>query len=127
MKRRSLVAIACFLVTAPISCRDKMNLQEYRGVVTLHLLPAKVMKVNGIVESPEPGTSNIGDEGILFEVDESPEVMANWTVVNIKYYRYQEPKVIKYEILGEKNEITVNYHAVSVVIDGDMSKYVQER
>jgi hypothetical protein len=127
MKKLLSVAIACFLLTAAISCRDQKNLQEYRGVITLHLLPAKIMKVNRIIKDPKPGTSNISDEGILVEVDENPDVIANWTVVDIKYYKYQKPKVIKYEILGEKSEITVNYHAVRVVIDGDMSKYVQEQ
>ncbi|MCP4259219.1 MAG: hypothetical protein GY774_17180 [Planctomycetes bacterium] len=91
------------------------------------MLPAKVMKVNKIIENPKPGTSYISDEGILVEVKENPNVIANWTVVDIKYYRYQKPKVIKYEILTEQKEITVNYHAVSIVIDGDISQYTQEQ
>ena len=128
MKKKLLsIAIAYIFLTTTVSCSEKKNIKEYRGVVTSHLLPAKVMKVNKIIENPKPGTSYISEEGILVEVKENPNVIANWTVVDIKYYRYQKPKVIKYEILTEQKEITVNYHAVSIVIDGDLSKYIQEQ
>ena len=53
--------------------------------------------------------------------------MANWTVVNIKYYKYPTPKTIKYEALSEHKEITVNYHAVTVEIDGDLSAYIPQQ
>jgi hypothetical protein len=108
-----------------VSCSEKEPIQEYRGVVTLQLLPAKVLKINRIIEDPKPGTSPIGEEGLLVEVDQNPDVMANWTVVNVKYRKYDKPKVIQYEILGEPKEVTVQYHAVSIAIDGDMSQYVQ--
>jgi hypothetical protein len=99
-------------------------LKEYHGVVTAHLLPAKVMKINKIIENPKPGTSYIGDEGILVELDKNPEVMANWSVVKIKYYKYPEPKTINYKIFSEPKQITVNYHAVSVELAGDLSPYI---
>ncbi|PLY01526.1 MAG: hypothetical protein C0624_10255, partial [Desulfuromonas sp.] len=92
---------------------------------TAHLLPAKVMQVNEIIENPEPGTSPIGEKGILVELDENPEVMANWTVVTLEYYKYPTPKVITYEVLSTQKQITVNYHAVAVKLDGDLSTYIQ--
>ncbi len=99
---------------------------KFRGVVTYHLIPAKVMRVNEIVKDPEPGTSYIGDEGILVELDSDLDVTANWTVVEVEYYEYEEPKTIQYELFEEEQEVTVNYHAVSVVIDGDLSEYIEE-
>ncbi len=126
-KRLLLIVIACIFLTAFISCSEERDIQEYRGVVTFHLLPAKVMKVNRIIEDPKPGTSHISDEGILVEVSENPSIVANWTVVDIRYYKYQKPKVIEYEILAEHKKVTVNYHAVSIVIDGDISQYTQEQ
>jgi hypothetical protein len=85
------------------------------------------MKVNKIIENPKPGISYIGEESILVELNENPEVMANWTVVKIKYYKYSEPKIIKYKIFSESKQITVNYHAVSVDLDGDLSSYIKEK
>ena len=126
-KKICIVAIACVLLSIFISRSEEINLEEYRGVVTFHLLPAKVMKVNKIIENPKPGTSYIGDEGILVEIDENPNVMANWTVVNLKYYKYPEPKIIRYKLLSEQRQITVHYHAVSVEIDGDLSTYIQRQ
>ncbi len=105
---------------------DEFELNEYRGVVTLYLIPAKIIKINKIIENPKSGTSYIGDESILVEVEEGLDVMANWTVVNIKYYKFKKPKIIKYEIFSKQNEITVNFHAVEVVKDGDLSSYIQE-
>ncbi len=105
---------------------DEFELNEYQGVVTLYLIPAKIIKINKIIENPKPGTSYIGDESILVEVEEELDVMANWTVVNIKYYKFKKPKLIKYEIFSKQNEITVNFHAVEVVKDGDLSSYIQE-
>ncbi len=84
------------------------------------------MKVNKIIENPKPGTSYIGDEGILVELDENPTVMANWTVVNIKYYKYPTPKTIMYEVLSDHKGIMVNYHAVMIDIDGDLSAYISD-
>jgi hypothetical protein len=82
------------------------------------------MRINRIIEDPAPGTSYIGEEGILVELDKNVEVMANWTVVEIEYYEYQEPKVIAYKVLEDEYEITVGYRAVSVDIDGDLSDYI---
>ncbi len=102
------------------------ELSEFRGVVTAHSIPAKVLKINEIIKNPDPGTSIIGEEGLLVEMDQNPDVMANWTVVAIKYYQYEKPKVIRYEVLSEQQEITVNYHAVSVEIVGDLSAYMDD-
>lgn len=114
------------LVTSHIASCEKRGPAEYSGVVTFQLLPAKVLKINGIVENPEPGTSYIGDTGILLEVEENPKVMANWTVVTVKYLEYEEPKTIRYEILSEEHEITVKYRAVSVEVTGDLSDHISE-
>lgn len=105
---------------------EEIKLEEYRGVVTYQLLPAKVIKISNIIENPKPGNSYIGNKGILVEVDENPNVMANWSVVNIKYFKYPEPKIIKYEIFSEPKELTVNYHALSVRLDGDLSAYIKQ-
>ena len=127
MKIRAAVHSAIvLLVTSHIASCEEGGPIEYSGVVTLQLLPAKVMKINEIVEKPEPGTSYIGDTGILVEVEENLEVMANWTVVTVKYLEYEEPKTISYEILSEEHEITVNYYAVSVEVTGDLSEYITE-
>jgi hypothetical protein len=120
-----LYAISLLILAVRPALCEEMKLEEYRGVVTFQLLPAKVLKINKIIEHPKPGTSYIGEEGILVEVADNPEVMANWTVVDIKYFKYHEPKIIKYEILSMQKEITVKYHAVSIVIDGDLSKYIE--
>jgi hypothetical protein len=122
-----LLAIACIFLSVVCSHSEAGKYEEFRGVVTFQLLPAKVLKINKIIENPKAGTSYIGDEGILVRVDENPNVMANWTVVEIKYYNYPEPKVIKYEIFSEQKEIVVNFHAVSVEVDGDLSKYINEQ
>lgn len=126
MKRLIYIfTLAFFLIAVHASARAEMHVQEFSGVVTFHLVPAKVIKINQIIENPEPGTSYIGEEGILVEVEENPNVMANWTVVKIKYFEYHEPKTIKYEILSEPQEITVKYHATSLEVDGDMSRYIK--
>jgi hypothetical protein len=128
MKRKIYIFTLIFILS--LACHafgEEIKLQEYRGVVTLILYPAKVMKVNRIIENPEPGTSYIGEEGILVELDGNPDVMANWTVVHLKYYKYQTPKVIEYEIFSELRQITVNYHAVEVELDGDLSAYIPEK
>jgi hypothetical protein len=77
-------------------------------------------------ENPEPGTSYIGDEGILVEINENVKMMANWTVVRIRYHQYPEPKVISYEILSEEIEITVKYRAVDLNVAGDISTYIKQ-
>ncbi len=126
-KQIFLVTIACLFLSVSASRSEEMQIEEYSGVATFHLIPAKVIKINKIIENPEPGTSYISDEGILVEIEDSPNVMANWTVLDVKYFKYHEPKTIRYEMLSEQHEITVNYHAVSVVITGDLSKYIKER
>jgi len=124
-KKICMVTIACVVLSILSAHSEEIKLEDYRGVVTFHLIPAKVMKINKIIENPKPGTSYIGDEGILVEIDENPSVMANWSVVTIKYYKYPEPKIIRYKILSEQKVISVNYHAVSIKLDGDLSTYIQ--
>jgi len=126
-KQIIMVTIACLFLSVSASRSEEMQIEEYSGVATFHLIPAKVIKINKIIENPEPGASYISDEGILVEIEDSLNVMANWTVLDIKYFKYHEPKTIRYEILSEQHEITVNYHAVSVVITGDLSNYIKEQ
>lgn len=117
--------VVVLLMSHTASC-TKASPVEYTGVVTLQLLPAKVVRVNQIIEDPEPGTGYISETGILIEVDENPEVMANWTVVTVSYLEYRQPKIIKYEILDEQHEITVKYRAISVEVTGDLPDYISE-
>jgi hypothetical protein len=119
-----IVATALVLMIVGYAGSEEIKIETYRGVVTFQLIPAKVLKINKIIANPPPGTSYIGKEGILVEVDDNPTVMANWTVVNLKYYKYPEPKIIKYELFSEQKQLTVKYHAVSVEIDGDLSAYI---
>lgn len=125
--KRCIFTFIIFFVLVCSALGEESKLQEYKGVVTFHLFPAKVMKVNKIIENPKPGTSYIGEEGILFELDHNPNVIANWTVVNIKYYKYPTPKIVMYEILSERKKITVDYHAVEVEVDGDLSAYIPKK
>lgn len=127
MKTPIIVTFICAgLLFINMSYGAEPEILKFRGVVTYHLLPAKVMRVNEIVEDPKPGTSYIGDKGILVELDRNIDVRANWTVVDIEYYRYVEPKTITYELFGEVHKITVNYHAESVNIAGDISEYIEK-
>ena len=121
-----ILSVASVLMIVSIAGSEEIKQEEYRGVVTYQLFPARVIKINNIVENPKPGDSYIGKKGILVEVDENPNVMANWSVVKIKYFKYPEPKIIKYEIFSEQKELTVNYHAVSVELDGDLSAYIKQ-
>lgn len=124
MKR--LTVIICLLFVSTIARGEERALKEFRGVVTLHLLPARVMQINELIENPEPGTSYIGSDGILFDLDENPDVTANWSIVTVKYYQYEEPKPIRFSISADEDDlITVNYHAVDVVVEGDLSKYIE--
>lgn len=123
---RVLVAAASAVFVIGASHGAEPEMKRFRGVVTYHLIPAKVMKVNQIIEDPEPGTSYIGEEGIVLELEANEDLRANWTVVDVEYYRYEEPKIIKYELFGEEHEMTVNYHAERVVVDGDISEYIEE-
>ena len=66
--------IALFLITN--SFGEERNYKYYKGVVTFHLIGAKVIRVNRIIENPKPGTSYIGDNGILVELDENIEIVA---------------------------------------------------
>lgn len=126
-KELFFLAAAATLLVIGVSYGAEPEANNFRGVVTYHLVPAKVMRVNEIVKNPEPGTSYIGDEGILVKLDRDMDVRANSTVVEVEYYEYDEPKTVQYELLGEEHEITVNYHAVRVVVDGDISEYIQEQ
>jgi len=123
---KNLVVIISLLFVSTIVHGEERALKEFRGVVTLHLLPAKVIQVNELIENPEPDTSYIGSDGILVDLDENPDVTANWSIVTIKYYQYEEPKPIRFSISAdEDNLITVNYHAVDVKVEGDLSKYIR--
>lgn len=128
MIRNELVffAATAALLVSGVSYAAEPETDNFRGVVTYHLVPAKVMRVNKIVKDPEPGTSYIGDEGILVELDRDIDVRANWSVVELEYYEYEEPKTIHYELFEEEHEITVNYHALKVVTDGNLSEYIEE-
>lgn len=125
-KELVLLAAAAALLVVNVSYGEEPGESSFRGVVTYYLIPAKVMRVNEFVKDPEPGASYIGDEGILVQLDEDVDVRANWTVVEVEYYEYEEPKTVQYELLGDEHEITVKYHAVSVVVDGDISEYMEE-
>ena len=46
--------------------------------------------------------------------------------MKFKYYRYDKPKTISYKIFSEEKEITVNYHAVDLQMDGDLSSYIEK-
>jgi hypothetical protein len=127
MKAPIRIFLAVLTLSAtPAPAQEKTHTEEYTGVVTAHLIPAKVIKINKIIENPKPGTSYIGEEGILVEIEENPNIMANWSVVKISYLEYPEPKTIKYEILSEQHEITVKYHAVNIEVTGDLSSYIKE-
>jgi len=121
-----IVAVVSAIFVIGVSQGAEPETRNFRGVVTYHLIPAKVMKVNEIVEDPAPGTSYIGDEGILLELEANVDVRANWTVVDIEYYQYEEPKTISYELFGEGHKITVKYHAERIVVFGDISEYIEE-
>ena len=95
-----------FLPVRPTLC-EEMKPVNFRGVATGQILPASVLKINKIIENPGPGTSYIGEDSILVDVDVNPEVIANWTVVNVTYIQYHEPKTITYETLSERQAITV--------------------
>lgn len=126
IKNIALITSFTALLFVTNSYGEEIKYTDYKGVVTFHLMPAKVIRVNKIVANPKPGTSYIGDDGILVEIDENIEMMANWTVVKFRYYQHDTPKVIPYKILSEKKEITVNYHAVDLKVDGDLSSYIKQ-
>ena len=127
IKRTIIITLAFLLLPTVLYCTEEMHLESYKGVVTYHLIPAKVIKINRIIENPTPGTSYISDDGILVEVEENQNFMANWTIVDVRYFKYHQPKTIKYKILSEQYELTVNNHAVRVTITGDMSSYTKNQ
>lgn len=118
------VIAAALVAGAGAGAADEVR--TFRGVVTYHLIPAKVMRVNEIIEDPEPGTSYIGDKSITVAFDGEVDVQANFTVVDVEYREYDRPRTISYELLGETYQVTVEHHAESVVVDGDISQYVAE-
>lgn len=128
MKSTVLMTVSCLVLLAAISswkgAHAESTSMEFQGVVTYHLLPAKVMQINRIVQDPQPGKSIIGEEAIMVEVEENPDVQANWTVVKVVYSRYPETKIITYELLGEQHQVTVENHAESLEIVGDLSPYL---
>ena len=114
------------ILASNATCSAGQDVFEFTGVVTLQLLPARVLKINEIIEDPEPGTSYIGDVGILVEVEENPQVIANWSVVTVTYLEYDEPRTIRYDILSEQAEITVKYRAVSIEVTSDLSETIPQ-
>lgn len=121
-----VIAAIAGLVLVGIDHGAKADGDRFKGVVTYHLIPAKMMRVNEIVEDPQPGSSYIGDKGMLFEIDQNMDLRANWTIVQVQYHEYQEPKTIQYELFGEKHEVAVHYRAINVIVDGNISDYIQE-
>ena len=122
----ALLAVTSALLFAEMSQGMEPEVKKLRGVVTYHLIPAKIMRVNEIVKNPEPGTSYIGSDGILIEYEGNLDVMANWSVVDVEFFRYERPKTIRYNLFGEQHEVDVDYHAKSVVVDGDVSQYIEQ-
>ncbi len=120
-----LVCIISFLISFNAYSQET-EYTDYKGVVTLYVIPGKFMRVNKIIENPKPGTSYIGEENLLVEFDNSFEVMSNWTVVTFKYSEYSTPKIIKYTIFDEEKEIIVKYHAVDIKAAGDLSAYTTQ-
>lgn len=127
--RLSLCAIAatCAVSGSAVVLGGEPETRTFRGVVTLHLIPAGVMRVNRIVEDPEPGSSYIGDDSILVEIGEDLDVTSNSTVVDVEFREYPEPKVIDYEVFGDAYQVEVEYRALDVQVDGDISQYIPER
>lgn len=124
-KQAFLVAITALMVSGA-SHGTEPDSENFRGVVTYHLIPANVMRVNEIVEDPEPGASHIGDKGILLEIEGDLDPRANWTVVEVEYLEYPEPKTIQYELFEEEHEIKVNFRALNVAVEGNISEYIEE-
>ena len=121
-----LFSLLTIFLGAVSAIPEERKFLEYEGVVTLHLIPVKVVKINKIIEDSKPATSYIGDKGIMVRLEDNPNVMANWTVVKIKCFKYPAPETIDYEVLSEKIHIAVNYHAVEVEIKGYLSAYTQQ-
>jgi hypothetical protein len=121
-----LLAASTVLSIVGTSQGAEPEVKHFRGVVTYHLIPAKVLRVNEIVGDPEPGTSYIGKEGLLVEFEGKLDVMANWSVVDVAYYKYEQPKTIHYKVFGKDYKVTVSYHAQSVIVDGDISRYIKQ-
>jgi len=113
------------LLTNSVAWSAERGTIEFTGVMTVQLLPAKIIRINENKEDPDPGTSYIGDVSIL-EVKENPEVISNWSIVTINYLDYEKPKIIKYDILSEQYEITVRHRAISLEVIGDLSEYVSQ-
>ena len=117
--------LACFLllVSSANVFSEKSTLEDFKGVITLHNITAKVIKVNEIVPNPPAGESIISEKSLLIEFDKDLQIMSNWSIVKFKYKKYDEPKNIKYELFGEEKEITIKYQAFDIKLDGDLSQY----
>jgi hypothetical protein len=99
------------------SRKPQHDIKKFRGVVTLYITPAKVIRINKFVKEPKPGKSCISDEGLLFEmVDDLPEMQCNWTMAEVSYYQYSKPKAIKYMFGDRESRIIVKNRAVSLKI-----------
>lgn len=53
-KQICIIVIACIFVSLSASYSEEMHIKEFSGVVTLHMITAKVIKFNKIIENPEP-------------------------------------------------------------------------
>lgn len=117
--------LACFLllVSSANVFSEESTLEDFKGVITLHNITAKVIKVNEIVPNPPAGESIISEKSLLIEFDKDLQIMSNWSIVKFKYKKYDEPKNIKYELFGEEKEITIKYQAFDIKLDGDLSQY----
>jgi hypothetical protein len=124
--RLMIAAVCALLATGFLHAGEAARTKTFVGVVTYHVIPAKVIRINRIIEDPDPGTSYIGDESILVELNENVDVMANWTVVEIEYYEYPEPKTIHYEIFSERHSVELSHHACRIEVVGDLSTYIPQ-
>ena len=119
--------ISLLIVTILPGCSSDQNDKKvYEGVVTMTNIPAKVIQINELIEDPEPGKSYIGEKKMIFEVDEMPEVVTNWTILKVEYIKYPQPKTIKYTILSNEQELKVENKVVSLSIVGDLSTYINK-
>ena len=121
--KKSLLACFLLLVSSASVFSEEFKFIEFRGVITLHNIPAKIIKVNEIDPNPLAGKSIISENSLLIEFDKDLQIMSNWSIVKFKYKKYDEPKIIKYELFGEEKEITIKYQAVDIKLDGDLSQF----
>ena len=61
--------LACFLllVSSANVFSEESTLEDFKGVITLHNITAKVIKVNEIVPNPPAGESIISEKSLLIK------------------------------------------------------------